>query len=299
MLWSLLSVVGAGYLILAAFLFVFQANYVFFPSRVMGATPADAALAYEDVSLQTEDGESLHGWFIPAAEADLTLLFLHGNAGNISHRLESLRIFHELGLNSLIVDYRGYGRSTGKPSEQGTYRDAQAAWQHLVEHRGTPPDRIVIFGRSLGGSVAVWLAAQQAAGGLIIESTPTSIPDVGAKIYPFLPVRLLARIHYNAVGLIGEVESPVLIVHSRDDEIIPYAHGERLFQTAREPKMFLPIRGDHNAGFLISGQDYVQGLQEFLDRLPEPSDTADHESATPDPEQPKGEGGEQGSPQQL
>ncbi len=267
MLLSLLSVVGIGYLALTAYLYLFQASFVFFPSQVIGATPADAGLAFEDVQLQTEDGESVHGWFLPAPDAKLTVLFLHGNAGNISHRLESLQIFHRLGLSSVIIDYRGYGRSTGKPSEQGTYRDALAAWRYLVDERGIPPRRIVIFGRSLGGGVATWLAARHPPGGLIIESTPTSIPDVGAKIYPFLPVRLLARIKYNALELIGGVEAPVLVVHSREDEIIPFEHGERLFQAAREPRTLLPIRGDHNAGFLISGQDYLQGLQRFLDSL--------------------------------
>lgn len=264
MLWSLLSVVGAAYLALTAYMYVFQNNYVFFPSRVIAATPTDAGLDFDEVRLETEDGETLHGWFIPAPEAKLTLLFLHGNGGNISHRLDSLQLFHHLGLSSLIIDYRGYGLSTGKPTEQGTYRDAQAAWRYLVEQRGIPPERIVIFGRSLGGSVATWLAAQHSSAGLIIESTPTSVPDVGAEVYPFLPVRLLARIHYKTLESIAEVEAPVLVVHSRDDEIVPFEHGQRLFEAAREPKTFQPIRGDHNAGFLISGEDYVQGLRSFL-----------------------------------
>ena len=146
----------------------------------------------------------------------------------------------------------------------------------------------MIFGRSLGGSVATWLAAQHPSAALIIESTPTSIPDMGARVYPFLPVRLLARIHYNALELIGEVEAPVLVVHSRDDELIPFEHGQKLFEAAREPKTFLPIRGDHNAGFLISGKDYMLGLRDFLAPL-----------TASDPIQPQGEAGERHDTQQL
>ena len=147
----------------------------------------------------------------------------------------------------------------------------------------------MIFGRSLGGSVATWLAAQHPSAGLIIESTPTSIPDVGSEVYPFLPVRLLARIDYNSLKRIGKVQAPVLVVHSRDDEIIGFEHGQRLFEAAGEPKAFLPIRGDHNAGFLLSGPDYVHGLREFLDSLP-PGLPALHptgpESAPSDSKQP-------------
>ncbi len=271
MFWSLLSVVGAAYLALTLYMYVFQNDYVFFPSRVIVSSPADAGFDFDEVRIETEDGEALHGWFIPALEGELTLLFLHGNGGNISHRLDSLQIFHRLGLSSLIIDYRGYGRSTGKPTEQGTYWDAQAGWRYLVEQRGIPPERIVIFGRSLGGSVATWLAVRQPSAGLIIESTPTSVPDVGARVYPFLPVRLLARIRYDTRDIIGEVEAPVLIVHSRDDEIVPFEHGQRLFEAASEPKAFLPIRGDHNAGFIISGHDYVAGLRDFLTSLPTPN----------------------------
>jgi fermentation-respiration switch protein FrsA (DUF1100 family) len=272
MLWSVLLIIAAAYLALAAYLYVFQADYVFFPSRTLYATPADAGLRFDDVHLEAEDGVRLRGWFVPAPHARLTLLFLHGNAGNISHRLDSLRLFHELGLSSLIVDYRGYGRSAGRPSEEGTYRDAQAAWRYLVEQRRIPPQRIVVFGRSLGGGVAVWLVSHETPRALIIESTPTSIPDMGARVYPFLPVRLLARIHYDSLRRIPDVGCPILVVHSREDELIPFEHGRRLFSAAREPKAFLAIRGDHNGGFLVSGQEYVQGLTDFLDGLKAPPD---------------------------
>ena len=280
MLWTILLIASATYLALAAYLYLFQANYVFFPWRALDATPADAGLGYEDVHLETEDGVNLHGWFVPTAHARFTLLFLHGNAGNISHRLDSLRLFNRLGLSTFIFDYRGYGRSAGKPTEAGTYRDATAAWRHLVVERGISAQRIVVFGRSLGGGVATWLASVQTPRALIIESTLTSVPDMGAQVYPFLPVRLLARIHYDTLARIPDVSCPILVVHSRQDDIIPFEHGRRIFDAAREPKAFLAIRGDHNSGFLISGEDYVRGLDGFLKGLesaPRPADQSKEE----------------------
>jgi len=271
MLVQLLTIAAIAYVGLAAYLYLFQESYVFFPSRAVHATPAAVGLDYDDVRVETDDGVIIHGWFLPAAGARFTVLFLHGNAGNISHRLDSLRLFHRLGLNILIMDYRGYGRSEGRPSEQGTYEDAEAAWRYLVRTRGIPPEQVLVFGRSLGGGVATWLALKHPVRGLIIESTPTSVPDMGTEVYPFLPVRLLARLHYNTLRRIRDVNVPVLVIHSSEDEIVPVRHGRRIFAAAREPKAFLAIRGDHNGGFLMSGQDYVKGLRDFIEGLPPPS----------------------------
>lgn len=149
--------------------------------------------------------------------------FLHGNAGNISHRLDSLRIFHGLGLDVLILDYRGYGRSEGRPSEEGTYRDARAASRYLVEARGVAPERIVVFGRSIGAAIAAALAVEQRPAALILESGFTSVPDLAADLYPWLPARRLARLHYDTRARLPHVTVPVLIVHSRDDEIISFS----------------------------------------------------------------------------
>jgi fermentation-respiration switch protein FrsA (DUF1100 family) len=171
------------------------------------------------------------------------VLFCHGNAGNVSHRLDTLQFFRSLGLGTLIFDYRGYGRSDGSPSEKGTYRDAEAAWRHLVEQRQIPPERIVILGRSLGGAVAARLAADQRPGALVVESAFTSVPDLAARMFPVYPVHLLARIRYNTLKWIRRVHCPVLVVHSRDDEMIPFRHGRRLFEAAPEPKEFLELRG--------------------------------------------------------
>ena len=258
------------YAALSAFMWIRQESMLFLPgmpTRQLVASPADIGLGYEALSIVTADGEQLDAWFIPAPDTRGALLFLHGNAGNISHRLDSLRIFNRLGLAVLILDYRGYGRSTGQPSERGTYEDARAAWRHLVEERGIPAERIVIFGRSLGGAVATWLATEYEPRGLIVESTFRSVPDLAAEIYWFLPVRRLARIEYPVESMMSSVTAPVLVVHSREDEIIPFHHGEALHMAAGERARMLELRGGHNTGFLQSQRQYVEGIGAFLDEL--------------------------------
>lgn len=255
------------YAALLALLWVRQESMLFLPGipgRAVVATPADIGLDYEALRIATADGETLDAWFVPAAPERAVLLFFHGNAGNISHRLDSLRIFHQLGLSVLMIDYRGYGRSTGRPSEPGTYEDALAAWNHLVETRGVDPGHIVLFGRSLGGAVATWLAARHAPRALIVESTFRSVPDMAAEIYWFLPVRTLARVRYPVERLLGEADVPVLIVHSRDDEIIPFSHAEALHAAAGTGGQMLVIDGDHNTGFLQDEARYRAGLDAFL-----------------------------------
>ncbi|GAB4343919.1 MAG: alpha/beta hydrolase [Desulfobulbaceae bacterium] len=253
--------------ILCAGLYLMQDRLLYYPnlpSRELRANPADAGMEYEPVFLTTPDGVRLHGWYVPAVRPRGVLLFFHGNAGNISHRLDSLRIFNRLGLSTLIIDYRGYGQSGGRASEEGIYQDAETAWNHLVEERGISPDRIILFGRSLGGAVAAHLAARHRSGALILESVFTSVPDLAAGYYPVFPVRLLSRNRYEVRKTLPGVNSPVLIIHSPDDEIIPYRHGRALFEAAAEPKTFLRIHGGHNEGFLESGSLYTDGLARFL-----------------------------------
>ena len=247
---------------------LFQSRLVFFPDigRALAATPRDAGLAYEEVRLATTDGESLHAWFVPAPQSRGTVLLFHGNAGNISHRLDYLPVIFRLGYSTFIFDYRGYGRSSGRPSEQGTYRDAEAAWRYLTDTRKIEPQRIALLGESLGGAVAAWLASRQPAGALVLASVFTSVPDMGAEVYPFLPVRLLSRIDYNTLEHLKKVRAPVLVAHSRDDDIVPYRHGRALFDAAREPKTFLEMSGGHNESFLFSRESWVREFGEFLDR---------------------------------
>lgn len=263
-----LLMIGSAYGAFALFLFFTQSSLLYFPaipSRDHVASPQTVGLAYDSVTLMTDDGIRLDGWYVPAENARGVVLFLHGNAGNISHRLDSLQIFNRLRLSTLIIDYRGYGRSEGKPSEQGTYRDAEAAWRYLTEERKIPPQKIVLFGRSLGAAVAAWLASREQAAALIAESAFISVPELAAGLYPFLPARLLSRFSYDTQAYLSKITCPLLVVHSRHDEIIPFRHGRQLFEAGREPKQFLELRGGHNDGFLVSGEAYTAGLQRFLD----------------------------------
>ena len=271
-LLAFLAFAAILYVGLALVLYLLQGRMVFLPhlpGRALDATPEAIGLDYEDAVIETADGERLHGWFVPADTARGTLLFFHGNAGNISHRLDSLAIFNRLGLDVLMVDYRGYGQSSGEPSEAGTYRDARAAWDWLVA-RGVPPGRIVVFGRSLGGAVGAWLAGQAdvSPAGLIVESSFTSGADMARRLYPWLPARLITRLKYPVRDHVAAATSPVLVIHSRDDEIIPFDMGRALFDAAPEPKTFFELRGDHNAGFWLSRDTYVPALESYLAELP-------------------------------
>lgn len=265
---SILGFVTTGlaiYVAIAALMYVSQSRQVYFPVRALATTPAEHGMAYEDVSLMTDDGLRLHAWFIPTAEPRGVLLFFHGNAGNLSHRIESIRIFRDLGLSVFIVSYRGYGRSEGRPGEEGTYRDARAAWRYLRDEREVPSSRIVLFGRSLGASVAAWLAARENPGAVVLESAFMSAPDLGAELLPWLPVRQLLRFEYDTRAAVRDIHAPLLVIHSRDDEIVPFRHGEAVFEAANGPKTFLEIHGGHNDGFLRSLPSYEQGLRAFLD----------------------------------
>lgn len=262
--WRVLAPVAGVYGVLLLALFSLQSCLVYYPTRDKVATPESVGLEYESIGLSTDDGLTLDGWFVPAKEARGVILFFHGNAGNISHRLRSVEIFHRLRFSTFIFDYRGYGHSEGEPSEQGTYKDADAAWRYLTEERGVPPEKIVLFGRSLGGAIAANAATRHRAGALVLESAFTSIPDVAAEIYWFFPARWLARIDYDTMGALGSISSPTLFIHSPDDELIPYDHGRALYAAAKEPKRFLEIGGGHNRGFLRSGTVYTDGVDAFL-----------------------------------
>lgn len=264
--WSVLRVAVASYVGLALFMYFRQSKYLYFPSRDLVMTSATTRLPYEDVSVQTVDGETVHGWFVPAADARATVLFCHGNAGNIANRVDAIWLFHELGLNVCIFDYRGYGRSTGKPSEEGTYRDADAIWTWLTTTKGIEPGRVVVFGESLGGAVAAWLAEQKRPGAAILESTFTSVPDMAARLYPFLPVRWLCRFRYPTLDRMPRIVCPVLVAHGPDDEMIPFKQGQKLFEAAREPKVFVTLKGLHNTGREETGRSYDEALDAFITR---------------------------------
>ncbi len=242
-----------------------QSRLLYRPVRDIAFTPEDMSLDFEDVTFRTQDDLALNGWYVEAGDAPFTILFCHGNGGNIMHRLDTISFFHALGLNCFVFDYRGYGRSEGKPSEVGTYRDARAAYDWLTQTKGIPAEQIVLLGRSLGGSVAAQLAGQVDARALVVESAFTSFPDMGARVYPYMPVRLFAFFRYNTRAHLAKVRCPVLVMHSREDELVPFEFGQRLFEAAREPKRFVELRGGHNDGFLTSGDLYKDAWIDWLD----------------------------------
>ncbi|MBN2541812.1 alpha/beta hydrolase [bacterium] len=254
------------YLVVILYFSINQARFIYIPYREMTGTPADFGLYFEEVNLETEDSIELSAWFIPAENSRGTVLFCHGNAGNISHRSETIRIINELGLSLLIFDYRGYGESEGKPLENGLYLDAEAAWDYLLNERGNDPSEIILWGRSLGGSVAAWLANERKSGVLILESSFTSVPDLASELYPFLPVKLLARFRHNTREYVKDAQCPVLVIHSKDDDIIPFHHGRELYEAANEPKEFLQISGDHNSGFAQDQDIYQQAINKFINK---------------------------------
>ncbi|MDD5008316.1 MAG: alpha/beta hydrolase [Syntrophorhabdaceae bacterium] len=265
-LFIVIIAVALAYLGLTVMIYFQQDGMIYVPEKTITHNPHNIGLVYEEVSVRTKDGLSISGWYIPAKNEKAVILFCHGNAGNISSRLDSIRIFNDLSLSVLIFDYRGYGRSEGRPSEAGTYLDAEAAWDYLVNVKKIPPGRIIVYGRSLGGAVAAEIALRRSPAALIVESGFTSVPDLGQKIYPWLPVRLISKFRYATIDKIGTIKCPKLIIHSRRDDIVPFEHGRALYEKASPPKEFLEIRGGHNDGFLLSGMTYTGGMEEFLER---------------------------------
>lgn len=263
MLTSVLLIVGGVYLALTVLLFLFQERIIFHPSSGVESDPSMLGMPFEEVVLTADDGVKSSAWFIPADSPVATVLFCHGNAGNISHRLDTIKSFHDMGLNVMIFDYRGYGRSEGTISERGLGLDAAAAYDYLLKERKLSEENIVVVGRSFGGAVAAKLAATRRPAALILESAFTSIPDMGSAHYPFLPTALLTRYKLSTKDWIKRANCPKLIAHSPGDEIVPYKQGRRLYELASEPKTFLELRGDHNNCY-FEDPNYVRGVKAFV-----------------------------------
>lgn len=246
-------------------LYVRQDQLIFIPdhpTREIVATPASLGLKFEEHVFNTSDQQRIHAWFVPNDKSRSVILVCHGNAGNISHRLDTLQRFHQIGLNVLLFDYRGFGQSSGEPGEAGSYLDAEAAWDFLIR-KSFSPKQIIIFGRSLGGGIASELATRKPAAAVILESTFTSIADRGAEIYPWLPIRFLVRTQYDSLEKVPRITAPLLILHSQEDEIIPFHHGESLYRAAREPKSFYRLSGGHNDGWRLT-DGYLPTIAGFL-----------------------------------
>ena len=257
---ALFLCLGLFILLLAGIRFVLPL-FVFFPSARMESTPAALGLPFEDISLTSQDNVRPHGWYIPAPNARATLLFFHGNAGNISHRLSSIKIFHDLGLSVFILSYRGYGQSEGRPSINGINLDALSAWRWLTEEKNA--DNIVVFGRSLGGAVAMELMHSVTPGALILESTFSSIADMSPFPASVAPL-LLGGNFWNSVETAASLSIPTLIIHSPQDEVVPFRQGRRIYEAVTSEKTFLEIQGGHNSGFMQSFDIYAPALDLFL-----------------------------------
>jgi len=250
-------------ILLFFFIRFIEQRSLYFPFKTIEATPKAIGLNYEDVTITTGDGIYLNGWFIPSDRPRATILLSHGNGGNISHRLEKITILHELDFDILIYDYRGYGRSTGRPSEEGLYRDAQAVYDYLVNEKRVLPEKIIAYGESLGGAVSIDLAGNHKVGGLIIESGFTSIHDMAKSVHLYVPGFFL-KTRFDSLKKIKEITVSKLIMHSPEDEIVPFKQGKQLFENAPGPKVFVELQGGHNDGFLVSGEAYIKGIDDFI-----------------------------------
>lgn len=241
-------------------------RFVFFPDKRIEETPRSSGLAYEEIYFKTQDGLSLNGWWIPGTGSPLTILWFHGNAGNISHRLDNIKLRHHLlGTNIFIFDYREYGRSEGRASEEGTYRDGDSAIRYLHGRGDVDPTKIIFLGESIGSAVAVEMAIRHGCAALILESPFLSIPEMAKASFPFLPIGSFLQTRYDTLSKIEQVRAPLLIVHGENDEIVPFQQGRRLFEAAREPKEFYSIKSaHHNDLYLVGGQAYLETLNRFL-----------------------------------
>jgi fermentation-respiration switch protein FrsA (DUF1100 family) len=221
-------------------------------------------MGYEDVFFKTADGKKIHGWFLQNNASDKVILYFHGNAGNLSYRLDTIGLLYSLPANIFAIDYHGFGRSEGKPSEKNLYLDAEAAYDYLIRHKGFLPSQIVVMGSSLGGAVAIHLALQEKIGALILKSTFTSARDMAPRINPFYRWPIVwIRSKFDTIAKIDKIDVPVLIIHSKEDEIIPYQMGVALYEKAREPKKIILLeKGKHND--LISAPEYLRSLRQIL-----------------------------------
>jgi len=240
---------------------------IFHPSPTLAGTPRQVGLEFEDIFFTTRDGVRLNGWFIPHPESRSTLVWFHGNAGNISHRIDNIKLLHDkVKVNVFIFDYRGYGRSEGHVSEAGTYLDGEAALDLLRKKLGVKSDKIILFGRSLGAAVATEMATRFINQGLILESPFISIAEMARIVLPFLPIRFLLQTRYDVGTTIKKIRVPLLVLHGDRDEIVPFSHGEAIFDKAPEPKKFFAIPGaNHNDTYVVGGENYFQQIKEFVE----------------------------------
>jgi fermentation-respiration switch protein FrsA (DUF1100 family) len=241
---------------------------VYFPTRHLQFDPGTVGLDFQDIELFTEDDVKLHGWFVPFERAAGTVLVLHGNGGNIGDRVSWLKMLHDLGLNVFIIDYRGYGKSEGEPYEEGLYRDARAAYDWWAAERKPGNEKLILFGESLGGAVAVHLAAGVSPSGLVLQSTFTSARDMAKTMFPIGLLQPLVNVHFNSADAITRIKCPKLFIHGESDATVPFRLGEDLFKLSPDPKFFYAVPGaGHNDLVLVAGSEYIRQLKMFLSRI--------------------------------
>lgn len=266
--WRRLALVALGtYLLVCVLITALQSKLIYFPMRGYPITPADVGLAFEDLRLETADGVRIAAWYVAHSDARGSVIFHHGNAGNMSDRLHSLQVLHRMRLNVLMYDYRGYGASEGSPSEEGTYLDADAVWNYLTETRGEPVERIVSFGRSLGGAVAIESARRHPPAALVVESSFTSLEDIGRLHYRLLPVRWMLTYRYDSIRKVGDITCPKLFLHGTEDTLIPIDNGRALFDAAAEPKQFIETPGGHNDAGMTFSPAYSERVAAYFDEV--------------------------------
>jgi uncharacterized protein len=273
MAWGAVLLVVIAYLGLLLLLRLNESRLIYFPGSVRRLTdaPAELQLPVRRAAIRTEDGLTLGSWVIPAGpdSTGYWVLICHGNAGNLSEfgRPAHYAGLRALGLSLLAFDYRGYGESEGAPSEAGLYRDANAAYQYLRGGLRVPPERIIVFGHSLGSTVAVDLASRVPAAGLILEGALTSVIERGAELYPYIPVRWIGRSRFSSIDKISRVSIPKLFLHARADDVVPLAHGRRLFEAALPPKTFVELNGGHGDAFELDSATYFGSIAKFLEAV--------------------------------
>jgi fermentation-respiration switch protein FrsA (DUF1100 family) len=268
---SVLLTIAGAVLLMTALVLIFERRLIYFPFRTLEVEPGALGLRHEEGILVAEDGVKLHAWLLPLSGARRTILVCNGNAGNMSYRLDRAReMQRRLGVSVLLFDYRGYGKSEGSPDEEGTYRDARAAYRHAVEEKGVAPKDLVLFGESLGAAIAVQMALDRPAGALVLESPFTSIPEMARAAYPFLPpIGPLIRTRYETIAKVQRLTLPLLVLHGERDQIVPFAQGRRVFEAAGGSKRFFAIPGaGHNDTYVSGGEAYWRALRDFFEALP-------------------------------
>ena len=262
---SILATLFGIYLLLLGLMYIFQNSLLFMPSSGMVQTPESVGVEAEDFWAETDDGVRIHGWYFPNEEAEFVIVLSHGNAGNISYRIDIARTLLNTGAAVLMYDYRGYGQSEGSPSEKGLYKDIEAVIEGLKNQKGYAENRIVMYGRSLGGAVAAYGASEYNLGGLVLDSSFKNLRAMVRDVYPFVPSRLAKYEFPTETYIQHERNYPVMVLHSPNDEIVGFHHGEFLYNLLDEPKRFVELRGGHNDNFFVSRELIEENWKWYLD----------------------------------